>query len=371
MSTTVPHLPAAVRTFSQRLPSTRLRTFGAVVQALREHAGLSRVGLGERVRFSKHTVESVELGRRMPDEAFVERGEEALGNTGALRKAAKHLTRGEPGLAAWFRRWARLEKKAVSLYNYESRLVPGLLQPEAYMRALFANVVPPLTDEHLEAQVIDRMTRQRLLDERPNVPFHFIVEEWAFRRRVGGSEVMRGALDHVLACGTARNVQVQVVPLEAEVHACKDGPVALLETPEGRRLAYSEGQRNGRLISDVKEVSLIQQRYDTHRRLELLLGLAGVTLGALAGALGLAAAAAWVAVTATLAAALTAHAQAAKYEYEQMEFVRTADELERLLRRWHREPGRREPAAEDAFVGDCEHVISVLNDAWMAKWNTT
>jgi ribosome-binding protein aMBF1 (putative translation factor) len=55
-----------------------LRTFGAVVQALREHAGRSRVEFAERVRFSKHTVESVELGRRMPDESFVERTEEVL-----------------------------------------------------------------------------------------------------------------------------------------------------------------------------------------------------------------------------------------------------------------------------------------------------
>ncbi|GAA3357156.1 hypothetical protein GCM10017744_026670 [Streptomyces antimycoticus] len=36
---------------------------------------------GELVRFSKHTVASVELGRRMPDESFVERAEEVLGNT--------------------------------------------------------------------------------------------------------------------------------------------------------------------------------------------------------------------------------------------------------------------------------------------------
>ncbi len=78
-------------------PSDSLRTFGAVVQALREHAGLSRADFGGLVRFSKHTVESVELGRRMPDESFVERAEEALGNTGALRKAAKHLTRGGGG----------------------------------------------------------------------------------------------------------------------------------------------------------------------------------------------------------------------------------------------------------------------------------
>lgn len=42
------------------------------------------------MRYSKHTVVSVELGRRMPDEAFVERAEEATGDTRALRKAARH-----------------------------------------------------------------------------------------------------------------------------------------------------------------------------------------------------------------------------------------------------------------------------------------
>jgi hypothetical protein len=40
-------------------PSDSLRTFGAVAQALREHAGLSRVEFGERVSFSKHTVHPI------------------------------------------------------------------------------------------------------------------------------------------------------------------------------------------------------------------------------------------------------------------------------------------------------------------------
>lgn len=246
-------------------PSDSLRTFGAVVQALREHAGLSRVEFGELVRFSKHTVASVELGRRMPDESFVERAERALGNTGALRKSAQFLTRGEAGLAAWFRRWARLERVAVSLCTYECRLIPGLLQSEGCARALFENRIPLLTDEQLEAQVAARMERQRMLYERSTVPFHFIVEEAIFRRRLGGSEALREQLDHALEHTTPRNVTLQIVPLEAEYHSCMDGPLRLLETPEGRRLAYSEGQESGRLIADPKEVGILQQRYDTLR----------------------------------------------------------------------------------------------------------
>ncbi|MFI5756157.1 Scr1 family TA system antitoxin-like transcriptional regulator [Streptomyces sp. NPDC051569] len=246
-------------------PSDSLRTFGAVVQALREHAGFSRADFGGLVRFSKHTVESIELGRRMPDQSFVELAEEVLGNTGALRKAARFLTRGEAGLAAWFRRWARLEKVAVSLCTYECRLLPGLLQSEGYVRAVFDNGIPPLSDEQLEAQVFARLERQKLLGERPNVPFSFIVEEHIFRRRLGGTEVTRVLLDHVLELTAPRNVTLQIMPLDAEFHACLDGPLQLLETSERRRLAYSEGQQNGRLISDAKEVSLLYQCYDTLR----------------------------------------------------------------------------------------------------------
>ncbi|MFK0286982.1 Scr1 family TA system antitoxin-like transcriptional regulator [Streptomyces sp. NPDC090499] len=246
-------------------PSDSLRTFGAVVHALREHAGYSRSEFAELVRYSKHTVASVELGRRMPDRALVERAEEVLGNTGALRKAAQFLTRGDKGLAVWFRQWARLERIAVSLCTYECRLVPGLLQSDGYARAVFDGTIPVVTDEGLENLLDVRMKRQRMLFGRPTVPFSFIVEEHVFLRRFGGAELMREMYDHVLERAALRNVTLQIVPLAAGLHACLDGPVRLLETPEGRRFAYSEGQQNGRLIGDVKEVSLLQQRYDTLR----------------------------------------------------------------------------------------------------------
>ncbi|MGY4976260.1 helix-turn-helix domain-containing protein [Streptomyces sp. 900105755] len=250
--------------------SDSLRTFGAVVQALREHAGLSREEFGERVRFSKHTVASVELGRRMPDESFVEAAEEALGNTGALRRAAGHVAR-QPGLAAWFRRWARMEAAAITLYTYECRLLPGLLQTEAYARTLFTQQLPPLDDEQIEAQWVARADRQRLLRERPNTAFSFILEEGVFLRRTGGTEVTRELIDHVLRLAELRNVEIQVMPTVRESHAGLDGPVQLMETPENKWFAYCEGQRGGLLVSDPKEVSILQQRYARMRSQALTL----------------------------------------------------------------------------------------------------
>ncbi|WP_100566348.1 helix-turn-helix domain-containing protein, partial [Streptomyces sp. CB01373] len=173
--------------------SDSLRTFGAVVQALREHAGLTRAELGELVRFSKHTVASVELGRRMPDPTFVEQAEQALGNTGALRKAASHLTR-QPGLAAWFRQWARLEGTAISLCTYECRVVPGLLQTEGYARAVSLSVPPLPDEEEMNARIAARLARQELLSakRKPPAAFSFILEQAVLERYTGGEEVTRG-----------------------------------------------------------------------------------------------------------------------------------------------------------------------------------
>ncbi|MFS0694555.1 Scr1 family TA system antitoxin-like transcriptional regulator [Streptomyces nitrosporeus] len=243
--------------------SGSLRTFGAFVQALREHAGLSREEFGRQVRFSKHTVASIEQGRRMPDEDFVKRAEPVLGNTGALAKAAEHLSR-QVGLASWFRQWARVERTAISLYTYECRVVPGLLQTEAYARAVILGV-PPLPDPARVKQLIAaRLERQQLLSvtRKPPTAFNFILEQAVLERWTGGEEVTRELFDRLLELIDRNwNIEFQVMPTRRPSHAGVDGPMRLAEAPNHRWFAYSEGQENGRLIIGPKEISVLQQRY--------------------------------------------------------------------------------------------------------------
>ncbi|MFK0137736.1 helix-turn-helix domain-containing protein [Streptomyces murinus] len=250
--------------------SDSLRTFGAVVQALREHHGLTREELGDLVGFSKHTIASIELGRRMPDLDFVEAAEEALGNTGALKRAFKHLER-QPGLAAWFRRWAELERLAITLHTYECRMIPGLLQTEAYARQLFLDELPFLTDAQIEANWDARAERQRLLRERPNTAFSFIIEEQVLLRRTGGVEVMREAIGHLIDVAQLRNIELQIMPLVRESHAGLHGPMQLLETPKHKWFAYMEAPECGVLISDPKSVSALNGRYARMRSQALTL----------------------------------------------------------------------------------------------------
>ncbi|MFI6286729.1 Scr1 family TA system antitoxin-like transcriptional regulator [Streptomyces sp. NPDC051018] len=250
--------------------SDSLKAFGEVVKAFRKRARLTQEQFAPKVRYSVPTVASIEQGRRFPPPDFVDRAEDVLDAFGAIRGAAKHLSR-RPGLASWFRQWAKLEEEAISLYTYECRLVPGLLQTESYVRTLFENRLPPLADDKLEAQWAARAERQRLLRERPSTAFSFILEEQLLLRRTGGAEVTKGLIEHLLEIAGLRNIELQIMPLVRENHAGLDGSMRLLETPQNKWLGYCEGQESGQFISDSKVVSTLQMRYARMRSQALTL----------------------------------------------------------------------------------------------------
>lgn len=240
-------------------PQYSLKVFGEVVKACRKRAGLTQEQFAPLVGYSIETVASIEQGRRFPPPDVVERAEGVLDAFGVIRGAAKHLTR-RKGLASWFRQWAQLELGALSLYTYECRLIPGLLQTAAYARTLFTDQLPPLADEQIEAQLTARLERQQLLRNRPNTAFSFILEEHLFLRDLGGEEVTRELIDHILDLSELRNVDIQIMPLVRHHHAGLGGPVQLLETPDHQWFGYLEGQAHGQFVSDPKAISVIQMR---------------------------------------------------------------------------------------------------------------
>nr|WP_189036419.1 DUF4231 domain-containing protein [Streptomyces daqingensis] len=111
----------------------------------------------------------------------------------------------------------------------------------------------------------------------------------------------------------------------------------------------------------------MQRKVRLHERAEFALGGVGAVLAAVAATWNEEQIAAWVAVAASVGVAVTAHALAQRYAYQQLEFTRTSEELERLLTQWSAcsEPT---PEVVDRFVNECEHVISVQNEAWMIRW---
>ncbi|MFE1261090.1 DUF4231 domain-containing protein [Streptomyces albogriseolus] len=139
--------------------------------------------------------------------------------------------------------------------------------------------------------------------------------------------------------------------------------------PDVRDVASYVEQRLRRQLEEYyrPRAAYMHRKVRLHERVEFTLGGFGALLAALAATWGMEEMAAWVAVAASIGVAVTAHALAQRYAYQQLEFTRTADELRRLLERWSAEP---DPTAEaaDRFVVECEHVISVQNEAWMIRW---
>ncbi|MFE9814842.1 helix-turn-helix transcriptional regulator [Streptomyces sp. NBC_00236] len=242
--------------------SDSLRTFGAVLKALREAAGLTQEDFAPRVQYSPAYIAKIEQGKRFPPENLPERAAEALGAVaGKVLGAAARSLRRRAGLASWFQQWAGIEEEAITLYAYECRGIPGLLQPEGYIRAVFERQLPPLTETQIQRQVTARLERQRLLCERPNTAFSFVIEQGILERQVGGARVTALVIDHLLHIGRYTNVEIQVMPLRQQDHTGIDGQMYLAESQANQWFGYTEGHRSSALLTAPSEVSILLQRY--------------------------------------------------------------------------------------------------------------
>lgn len=139
-----------------------------------------------------------------------------------------------PVIPPSFKAYLGQEATASALHNYESEYVPGLLQTEAYIRALHRRAHEGLPQEEIDRLVAVRVTRQEVL-YRKDSPLRLIaiINEAVLRRRVGSADVMREQLEHVAQVASSlANVRVQVVPFEAGEHPGMNGAFTILQFRE-------------------------------------------------------------------------------------------------------------------------------------------
>jgi transcriptional regulator with XRE-family HTH domain len=134
--------------------------FGEVLRDTRERAGWSQADLAAKIPCDRSLITRVEAGTRVPQEDFVKACDELLGTDGLLlrlwRRVDWYPTVEHPD---WFKRRASMDAVAVALRVFQTQVIPGLLQTEAYARAQFAQFE---TDESLaEERVRARMSRQQ------------------------------------------------------------------------------------------------------------------------------------------------------------------------------------------------------------------
>ncbi|GLV78714.1 helix-turn-helix domain-containing protein [Streptomyces hygroscopicus] len=236
-----------------------LRVFGRQLKRFRVRAGLERPEFASMVGYSVSTIAAYEQGRRIPPPRLIDQADEVLDAGGVLLEMKEEVARAQ--YPPFFRDAARLEVEAVELHVYATKAVPGLLQTEDYARAVFTMWRPLLLEEVIEQRVAARLARQELFARTPLPTISFVIEESVLRRPLGGWSVMRGQLEQVMIYGQRRNVEVQVMPMDLEEHAGLDGPFTLIETRDGRRIAYVEGYKDSRLHAERKQVREIEEQY--------------------------------------------------------------------------------------------------------------
>ncbi|MFG3498730.1 helix-turn-helix domain-containing protein [Streptomyces sp. NPDC047928] len=235
------------------------KAFGRLLRFHRLRAKVSQEVLGEHTQYSKSQVAMIERGERRARGDFVRIADEVLGAQGALLEVAEEMT--ASGIAAWFEDYLVEEAKAAGIHKYENHLIPGLLQTEAYARAVFRCACPPLDDE-IEASVVARLARQEVFHRKPAPLVSFVLEKIALTRPIGGPEVLKENLLHILDIGKLSNVEIQVMPEDRQTHAGLSGPFVLLETAERRhQLVYVEGQGGRYFLSEQPDVGDVFARY--------------------------------------------------------------------------------------------------------------
>ncbi|SDM10762.1 Helix-turn-helix domain-containing protein [Nonomuraea maritima] len=216
---------------------------GSQLRKLREARNVTREEAGHLIRGSESKISRMELGRV----GFKERDvADLLTLYGVIDQQARAAvldlvaTANEPGwwhrfndvLPTWFQAYVGLEEAAIRIRTYEVQFVPGLLQTKEYARAVVTAGGAGIGAEEIARRVDLRLERQRILD-RPDGPvFWAVIDEAALRRPIGGVEVMRAQIEHLIDLMRQERITIQVMPFSYGGHSAEGGAFSILRFPD-------------------------------------------------------------------------------------------------------------------------------------------
>jgi len=233
-------------------PTLRRRRLGAELKRCRESAGLTQENVSRHFEWHSAKVTRIETARVAVTPRDVKdlltlygvEDQEYRETLMALARQSREKTwltdyrdLMRPG------NFVGLEAEASSMRTWEPIILPGLLQTEAYMRALMRSGRSSDPPQHIDRRVALRLKRQgRLISSGP-LALAAIIDESVVRRVIGGSDVMNEQLRRLIEVAQLPNVTVQILPFDAGEHPFLGGSAALLEFRETTHpdVVYLEG----------------------------------------------------------------------------------------------------------------------------------
>jgi transcriptional regulator with XRE-family HTH domain len=248
-------------------PTVRRRRLGAELRRNREAAGLTIDNVAERLDCSASKISRLENGQTGASPRDVRDMLALYGVAQADLEDLVEIAR-ETRKRGWWHSYGSVltgayvsfEAAAQCIRSYEAQCVPGLLQVPDYARNLIRASRPEPSIQEVEDRVQVRLARQDLLTQDDPVDFWCVLDEAALLRPVGGREVMRQQLEHLVSVAQWPNVTLQILPLEAGAHPGMEGSFVLFTFPEGDAdTVYVTMATGGVFQEKVEEL----QRYST------------------------------------------------------------------------------------------------------------
>ncbi|MGF6886804.1 transcriptional regulator with XRE-family HTH domain [Nocardia sp. GAS34] len=257
---------------AERGPTALRIAVGGQLRKLREQAQITREAAGEYIRGSHAKISRLELGRT----GFKERDIRDLLTLYGIDDADERETlldlvrkANQPGwwhrysdlLPPWFETYLGLEHAAKAIRTFEGQLVPGLLQTEEYARAVVA-----LGHENVETsrRVELRRKRQDILERRDGPTLWAVIDESVLHRPIGGPDVLRAQLEHLVEASSWPNVTIQVLPYAAGGNAAAGSSFTMLRfaEPELPDIVYLEQLTSALYLDRQQDLEMYRQVMD-------------------------------------------------------------------------------------------------------------
>ncbi|KUN91306.1 helix-turn-helix domain-containing protein [Streptomyces caeruleatus] len=206
-------------------PTVRSRRLGAALRQYRQAAKLDQPQAAEVIASSQAKISRVESGHSTPRVIEVRLLLDAYGVTDSevrskLEELAKHSKK-----QGWWREhkghlrpdyldYIALEDDAVHIRQWQSVLIPGLLQTAAYAEAVISGGPTALASDHVARLVEVRKRRQERIAE-GGARYSAVIWEAAIEHPLASVDIHREQLSALIEAGERENVTVQVLPFSA------------------------------------------------------------------------------------------------------------------------------------------------------------
>ncbi|GAA5083383.1 helix-turn-helix transcriptional regulator [Thermocatellispora tengchongensis] len=224
---------------------------------------MSQERLAVHLDCSPSLVSHIECGKRVPQRHQADAADRFFGTGEHFARLWRNIHEAAYG-PHWYARWAEeIEPGARTLRSWDPFLIPGLLQTEAYARAVIAGGLAP--PHEVENRVRARMARQHILDRDDPPELWVLIDETVVNRPIGDGEVMAAQLEHLLTAADRPNITVQVVPRETRTTVGLMSGFIIAESSDAPTAVSIESAGHGEVSADKDLVCRVWAIYDRLR----------------------------------------------------------------------------------------------------------